>query len=418
MLVYNMIALLDCNSFYASCETIFRPDLVGKPVAVLSNNDGCIIAMTKEVKALGIERGAVEFKIRPLLKKHNVAVFSANFALYGNVSERINNLLYQFAPEVEQYSIDESFLKLDNISHINYLAHGKMIKQTIEQGTKVPVSIGIAVNKTLSKVANKIAKRSEGVFVINSKNSRIKALKRTNIDDVWGVGRQYAKMLKSSGVSTAYDFTMLPEKWIKKKMTVGGLRLVHELKGHRVHDIVLESKPKKGILYSRSFGKLITEYTELNQAVSEYAIRVAEQLRKQNSVAKIIRVFIHTNPHRNEPQYARNRVFTLNISTNSSIILSQVASKALASIYKPGFRYMKAGVIADVITSADGVQDSLFDNMNHEAHSNIMKSMDMINNKYGLDLLRPASCGTQKIHKMRQNMLSFNPNLDYPVVGE
>ncbi|MDC1068431.1 DUF4113 domain-containing protein [Candidatus Kapabacteria bacterium] len=411
-----MIALLDCNSFYASCETVFRPDLVGKPVAVLSNNDGCLIAMTKEVKALGVKRGAVEFKIRPLLKQHKVHIFSANFALYGNISERINNLLYQFAPEVEQYSIDESFLKLDGIHNINYLNHGKQIKHTIEQGVKVPVSIGIAKNKTLAKVANKIAKKGEGVFVIDSEESRIRALKRTPIDDVWGIGRKYTEKLRKYGIHTAYDLSLAPEEWVRKQMTVEGLRLVKELKNQRIHDIVLESKPKKGILYSRSFGKLITDYSELSQAVSEYANRVAEQLRKQNSVAKIIRVFIHTNPHKNEPQYARNRVVTLNVSSNSSMVVSQVANAALKSIYKPNYRYMKAGVIADIITPADGVQDNMFDNFKHDEHKNIMQAFDHINKKYGLDAIKTASCGTERSHKMRQHKLSFNPNVEYPVV--
>jgi DNA polymerase V len=411
-----MIALLDCNSFYASCETIFRPDLVGKPVAVLSNNDGCIIAMTKQVKALGVERGAVEFKIRPMLKRNKVHVFSANFALYGNISERINNLLHQFSPEIEPYSIDESFMKLDGITGINYLSHGKKIKHTVEQGTKVPVSIGIAKNKTLAKVANKIAKKGEGVFVIDSDESRIRALKRTKIGDVWGIGRKHSERLRKYGVLTAYDLTQVPEKWVKKQMSVVGLRLAQELKGHRIHDIVLESKPKKSIMYTRSFGKMISDYSELSQAVSEYANRVGEQLRKQNSVARIIRVFIHTNPHRNEPQYYRNRVITLNVSTNSSLVLSQVVNIALRSIYKPNFRYMKAGVIADHITSADGVQDSLFDSIQHEKHKDIMTAFDGINAKYGLDMIKPASCGTQRNHTMRQNMLSFNPNIEYPII--
>ncbi len=411
-----MIALLDCNSFYASCERIFRPDLWKRPVAVLSNNDGCIIAMTKEVKDIGIDRGAVEFKVRHILKKHNAAVFSANFALYGNISERINNLLYDFAPEVETYSIDESFIKLDGIRNINYQDYALQIKNLIERGVKVPVSVGVARNKTLSKVANKIAKKGTGVFVIDSEQIRVQALQNTDIADIWGVGRKYADRLKKYGIYTAYDMTQVPEKWIKKEMTVQGLRLVQELKGHRIHDIVLESEPKQCISYTRAFGKLITDYGELRQAVCEYANRVAEQLRKQNSVAKLLRVFIHTNPHKDEPQYAKNKVLTLAVASNSSPILTKVATNALRSIFEPGYRYMKAGVIVDALSSADAVQDSLFDDFKHDDHRNLMNAMDSINFKYGLDILKPASCGTERNHKMRQNKLSFNPNLDYPVI--
>jgi DNA polymerase V len=411
-----MLALLDCNSFYASCERIFRPDLMGRPVAVLSNNDGCIIAMTKEVKALGIERGAVEFKVRHILKQHNAAVFSANFALYGNISERINNLLYELAPEVETYSIDESFIKLDDIRNINYHEYAQNVKSIIEQGVKVPVSIGVAKNKTLSKVANKLAKKGSGIFVIDSDDLRIAALQNTDIADIWGVGRKYADRLKKYGIYTAYDMTQVPEKWIKKEMTVQGLRLVQELKGNRIHDIVLESLPKQCISYTRAFGKLITDFNELRQAVCEYANRVAEQLRKQNSVAKLLRVFIHTNPHKDEPQYAKNKVMTLAVASNSSPVLTKVATAALRSIFENGYRYMKAGVIADGISSADAVQDSLFANYKHEKHDNLMVAMDSINAKYGLDIIKPASCGTERKHKMRQNMLSFNPNTEYPII--
>ncbi len=411
-----MIALLDCNSFYASCERIFRPDLRNRPVAVLSNNDGCIIAMTKEVKEIGVERGAVEYKVRHILKQHNVAVFSANFALYGNISERINNLLYDFAPDVQAYSIDESFIKLDGIKDIVYEYYARSIKNLIETGVKVPVSIGIAKNKTLAKVANKIAKKGNGVFVIDNDETRIRALSNTDIADIWGVGRRYADRLKKYGIYTAYDMTQVPEKWIKKEMTVQGLRLVQELKGYRIHDVIMESSPKQCISYTRAFGKLITDYSELRQAVCEYSHRVAEQLRKQNSVAKLLRVFIHTNPHRDEPQYAKNRVMTLAISSNSSPVLTKVASMALKSIFEPGYRYMKAGVIADAITSADGVQDSLFGDYKHDDQKNMMDAMDFINAKYGQDILKPASCGTERKHKMRQNKLSFNPNTDYPIV--
>ncbi len=411
-----MIALMDCNSFYASCERIFRPDLWNRPVAVLSNNDGCIIAMTKELKQIGIERGAVEYKVRHILKQHNVAVFSANFALYGNISERINNLLYQHAPDVQAYSIDESFIKLDGIKDINYLQYASFIKNLIEQGVKVPVSIGIARNKTLSKVANKIAKKRSGIYIIDSEDIRISALQKTDVSDIWGVGRKYADRLKKYGIYTAYDMTQVPEKWIKKEMTVQGLRLVQELKGHRIHDIVLDSSSKQSISYTRAFGKLITDYGELRQAVCEYANRVAEQLRNQNSVAKLLRVFIHTNPHRDEPQYAKNRVITLAVASNSSPVLTKVASAALKSIFEPGYRYMKAGVIADAISSADAVQDSMFADYRHDDHANLMTAMDSINSKYGQDIIKPASCGTERNHKMRQNRLSFNPNIEYPLV--
>ncbi len=411
-----MIALMDCNSFYASCERIFRPDLWNRPVAVLSNNDGCIIAMTKELKQIGIERGAVEYKVRHILKQHNVAVFSANFALYGNISERINNLLYQHAPDVQTYSIDESFIKLDGIKDINYLQYASFIKNLIEQGVKVPVSIGIAKNKTLSKVANKIAKKGSGIYIIDSEDIHISALQTTDVSDIWGVGRKYADRLKKYGIYTAYDMTQVPEKWIQKEMTVQGLRLVQELKGHRIHDIVLDSSPKQCISYTRAFGKLITDYGELRQAVCEYANRVAEQLRNQNSVAKLLRVFIHTNPHRDEPQYAKNRVITLAVASNSSPVLTKVASAALKSIFEPGYRYMKAGVIADAISSADAVQDSMFADYKHDDHANLMTAMDSLNSKYGQDIIKPASCGTERNHKMRQNKLSFNPNIEYPIV--
>jgi DNA polymerase V len=283
-----MYALVDCNNFYASCERVFQPKFNGKPVAILSNNDGCVISRSNEAKALGIPMGAPIFKIKELVKEKNVQVFSSNYALYGDLSNRVMAILNQFTPNLEIYSIDEAFLNFDGLSILDYHNYGIQMKNRVQKWVGIPVCIGFAPTKALSKVANKIAKkfqeRTAGVYIIDTEEKRIKALKWTKIEDVWGIGRRLEKKVKLRNINTAYDFTQPQhEAWIKKEMGVLGMRLKYELEGKSVLDLEPIVEQKKSIAITRSFPKQISDYDALRERVTTFAAVCAEKLRKQHS---------------------------------------------------------------------------------------------------------------------------------------
>ncbi len=406
-----MFALIDCNNFYASCERVFRPDLNGKPIVVLSNNDGCVIARSNEAKSLGIPMGAPAFKYQNLFWEHNVYVFSANFALYGDLSNRIMDILSEYAPEIEIYSIDEAFLKLNFYNAIDLQAYGQAICNKVKKWTGIPISIGIAPTKALAKVANRIAKKfpqkTAGVYIIDSNEKRIKALKWLKIEDTWGIGRQHSKRLKSMGVKTAYDFTQLTDNLVKKQMTVVGLRLKHDLQGIPTLDLE-KMQPKKNIAVTRSFETYYTEFDTLVERISTLTSLCAERLRKQNSCCNSLMIFIHTDRHRKDlPQYNRNIVIKLPYATNSSIELVKFAIQALKKIYKSGFDYKKAGVIAMDFTPGNQKQISLFEH-NDERHIPLMKTMDQLNIQYGQQKIRLAIQDPKRVWKMKQEHLSPN----------
>lgn len=404
-----MYALVDCNNFYASCERVFRPDLNGKPIVVLSNNDGCVIARSNEAKALGIPMGAPAFQYEKMMKENKVKVFSSNYALYGDMSARVMNILSEHAPEIEIYSIDESFLLYENYENVNFEKIGKNLKNLVQKSTGIPISIGFGESKALSKVANKIAKkfaeRTGGVYVIDSEEKRIKALKWLKIEDVWGIGRRYAKKLQNMGIHNAYEFTSLPKDWVKNKMTVVGLRLLKDLLGEPTIEME-EQKAKKNIATTRSFNVLLDSYDKIRERVSTYAVSCSEKLRKQNSACNALLVFMHTNGHRKDlPQYSRSIVVKLPFPTNSAIELSKYAIKGMDKIFVEGYYYKKAGVIVMDITPANQVQVGLFANSDPR-HKPVMEAMDKLNKEAGRQIITLGSQGLGRRWKMRQERLS------------
>ena len=404
-----MFALVDCNSFYASCERVFRPDLRDKPIVVLSNNDGCVIARTDEAKALNIPMGAPAFEYKELFKKHNIHVFSSNYALYADMSRRVMNILQQFTPDVEIYSIDEAFLQFKGFENYDLQTYCIDIKCTVEKWTGIPVCIGVGPSKALAKVANKIAKKykskTKGVHIIDTEELRVKALKWTSIEDVWGIGRQHSRRLLAKGIDNAYKFTLnLTDDWVRKHMTVVGLRLKHDLEGRPT--IQLEgTSTKKGIATTRSFKSNIKDYRHLTERVSTFADSCAEKLRSQNSHCNSMYVFINTNPHREDlNQYRRGMKVRLPYPSNSSITLSYFALFLLKHIYKSGYEYKKAGVVVGDITPAENYQIDLFNNENPK-HKPLMQTMDYLTDKYGYPVTQIASRG-KKRWKLRQQKLS------------
>jgi DNA polymerase V len=345
-----MLALVDCNNFYASCERVFDPSLRTRPVVVLSNNDGCIVARSAEAKALGLKMGEPYFKVKELFDRHKVAVFSSNYALYGDMSQRVMKTLQQFAPEVEIYSIDEAFLNLGGFRDLPGLA--RSIRETVRQWTGLPVSVGIAPTKTLAKVANNTAKKKagyNGVCVLDTPKAWEPVLDEFEVGDVWGIGTQYKKLLNRHGVNTALEFSRLPETWLRTHMSVVGARTAMELSGHACLELELNVDPKKGITVSRSFGKRITEYQELAEALAAYVSRAGEKLRREKLLAKHMLVFMHTSPFAKDaakdPYYAPSVSFSMPLHTHYTPELVHYALWALKEMYRPGYRYMKCGVM-------------------------------------------------------------------------
>ena len=417
-----MYALIDCNNFYVSCERVFDSRLDGKPVIVLSNNDGCAIARSNEAKALGIKMGANFFEIEELVKQHNVQVFSTNFVLYADMSMRVKGLLSQFCPEVEDYSIDEAFLDFNGFQHFDLKEHCTTIAQTVRQGTGIPVSIGVAPTKTLAKVANKFAKKYpayNNVCLIDTEEKRIKALQKFEIGDVWGIGRQHTRRLAAMGVQTAYDFTQLSKGWVRKNMTVTGERTWSELQGEVCFRIETVPPPKQTIMVSRSFGKMIEDETTIGEAIATYTAMAAAKLRKQRSCAAQMLVFIDTNPFRNDlPQYCQNIVIKLPVPTNSTQELIHYAMDGLKKIYRPKYLFKKAGVMMMDICSEDAVQSNLFDKVDRKKHKSLMSVLDTINDRYGRNTLKIGCMGDGKAWKIKQERLSpcYTTRLtDFPI---
>ncbi|UAB80372.1 Y-family DNA polymerase [Marixanthomonas sp. SCSIO 43207] len=396
-----MIAMIDCNSFYASCEQVFRPDLWGKPVVVLSNNDGCIIAANKEAKSLAhIPMFEPVFKIKEQLIKNRVTFFSSNYTMYGEMSQRVMNILKTFSPMVEVYSIDESFVELRGMKHVNLERYGHTIKDTIKQLTGLPVGVGIAPTKVLAKLANKMAKKLEKydhVCVIDSEEKRIAALQWAQTKDVWGLGKKHVERLKNIHVYTAYEFTQKPLAWVRKEMTVVGERLWRELRGESCITFTVAPKPKKGIGTAKSFGKKLERLDLIEEACAYYISEVSEVLRAQNSCATYIQVFVHTNYHSNvDKQYANSITVTMPIPTNDTFQLISEARKALHEIYKPGYRYKKVGVNLSGIIPQEYVQGNLFQQPSKLNNKELIKTFDKINKKYGKSTVASAMTGTRK----------------------
>jgi DNA polymerase V len=406
-----MFALVDCNNFYASCERVFQPQYNNKPVAILSNNDGCVISRSDEAKALGLPMGAPAFKYEGFFKEHQIRVFSSNYPLYGDMSSRVMSILEQFTPDVEVYSIDEAFLQFKGFDNYDFNAYGLQIRQRVLKWTGIPTCVGIAPTKALSKVANKIArkfpKQTKGVYVIDSEDKRIKALKWTKIDSVWGIGRGLQKRLKSRHCVNAYDFTQLSDEWVRTNMAVVGLRLKKELLG--IPTLALEQpiKQKKAIATTRSFEYTYSDLDNLKERISTFATSCSEKLRKQHSCCNMVYVFIKNNKHNKigEHYESLSTIINLPYPTDSSLIISKYATEAIKGIYKKGLHYKKAGVILMGLVPKNERQLNLFTTENPK-HKPLMKTIDRINEKYESHKIKLGNQDLKRTWKMRQERLS------------
>ena len=408
-----MYALVDCNNFYASCERVFQPQFVGKPVAILSNNDGCVISRSDEAKAAGVPMGAPIFKIRDLVKEKKVQVFSSNYALYGDLSNRVMAILNQFTPNVEIYSIDEAFLNFDGLNISDYEDYGLQMKTRVQKWVGIPVCIGFAETKALSKVANKIAKkfheRTKGVYVIDSEEKRIKALKWTKIEDVWGIGYRTTKKAKLKNINTAFDFIQPQhESWIKKEMGVIGLRLKCELEGKSVLNLEPVADQKKSIAVTRSFPKQIADFDLLRERVATFAAVCAEKLRKQNTCCHTIIVLLVIDRHSiKASKYYFNMAVTLPYATNSTLTISNAAIAMLRKLHQgnENIKFKKAGVIVTELIDENKKQLQLFEEENPK-HQALMKVMDQLNKKIGDKKVKLATQNLSLTWNMNQNHLS------------
>ena len=404
-----MFGLCDCNNFYVSSERVFRPDLANRPVVVLSNNDGCVVSRSNEAKALGIKMAVPIFQVQELVKKHNIAVFSSNYELYADFSNRVMTTLSQFSPDTEIYSIDEMFIGLSGFEHLNLKEYGTKIVETVLRNTGIPTCLGIAPTKTLAKLANHFAKKYpayQRVCLIDTPEKIDKSLKHTGIADVWGIGYQLSEKLKKQGVRTAYDFTQLPKGWVRKNMTVVGERTWRELQGESCISLETMQTDKKQICTSRSFGQPITELADMSAAVAGYAGQCAYKLRRQKSAAVSLMVFVTTNFFKKDnPQYYNSKLVKLPVPTSSTLEIVKFTRLGLEQIFRTGYSYKKAGVIITEIVDEAGIQGNIFYQMDAPRHDRLMKAVDGLNGLYGNDTVRiaAASCGK---YEMKRNMLS------------
>ncbi len=404
-----MFALVDCNNFYASCERLFAPHLVGRPLVVLSNNDGCVIARSNEAKALGIPMGAPYFQCEPLIRQHGVQVFSSNYALYGDLSHRVMTVLRQQEPEIEIYSIDEAFISLPPAAGHSLTAHGRQLKTTVQQYTGIPVSIGIGPTKTLAKIANRAAKKNAdlgGVFTMPAGDEGDRLLAAIEAADVWGIGRRHGRRLLGKGIRTALDLKNGNDAWLRKNLTVMGLRTAMELRG--VPCFTLEKNPpaKQSIASARSFGRPVTSLTELKEAVATYVAVAAEKLRRQNSAAGGLQVYITTNRfHKDDRQYSGSQTVALPEPTGHTGTLIRHALAAVSRLYRSGYRYQKAGILLVDLSPRDRRQYSLFQQP-AEQEIPLMQALDRINKQWGRRTIHYGATGFSTAWHNRQNRKS------------
>jgi DNA polymerase V len=420
----NIFALVDCNNFYCSCERVFNPKLENRPMVVLSNNDGCVVARSNEAKALGIKMGTPAFKLKEVFEEYNVAVFSSNYALYGDMSQRVMQCLHEFTPQIEIYSIDEAFLDFSNFTIQDLTEYAREIQNTVKKWTGIPVSIGIGTTKTLAKVANRLAKKStktKGVLnLVNSPYLDL-ALTRTDVADVWGIGQSVAKLLQANDINNAYDLKNVDDNWIRKQRGVNGLRTVMELRG--ISCIPLEEVPKtqQSTAVTRSFSGAVNTLEELNVALSCFASRAGEKLRQKELEATSIVVFFQTGFYDKTHPFKRWSA-TVNFfeSTSDSRELVKAAKNVAIQLFEPGYNLKKAGVILLGLTPSGERQLSLFQSSNRERSQALMQVMDKINNRYGKCTIQLASSGVNS--KLNTSSKKLSPRYttdwnDLPVVG-
>lgn len=409
-----MKAIVDCNSFYASCERLFKPSLNGKPVVVLSNNDGCIVSRTDEAKALGIQMAGPYYQNKEEILKNNVAVFSSNYHLYGDMSKRVMETLRLLSPGVEVYSVDESFLDLTGIDETKLYDYSLFVKHTTELWTGIPVSVGVAPSKVLSKLANRLAKKDKkgtrGVVVLQTAEQQMDALQRTAVEDIWGVGNAGSKKLRMFNINTAWDLRNMSEEWARKNLGgIVGVRLIKELKGIPCIEMKDPLTTKKMIATTRMFGKPVFELKELKEAVATYIARAAEKLRRQSGAAGAVSVFLVNNDNRNYNEYipsSRSAYIILPSATYLTNVIIAHVMPLVEAMYNKGSKYIKAGVVLSNIVPCDMVQYNLFEAPDTANAKKLMHMIDNINFSMSSDILKFAAAGTKKNWKMRQEMRS------------
>ncbi len=408
------IGLVDCNSFYVSCERLFNPRIRKKPVVVLSNNDGCIISRSNEAKALGIKMGEPYFKAKDIIVKNKVEVFSSNYSLYGDLSRRVMRTLKRFNTEIEVYSIDEAFIDLSNFPDFEVEKVGREIRETVLQWTGIPTSIGIAKTKTLSKVANHIAKKKQsGVTSLIGIENLDPILEKVEINDIWGVGRQLTKFYQKNGIYNAKQLKNKSNTWIKKCSNVLSSRTAMELRGIPCIDLETTQTKRKSCVVSRSFGKRIEKFQELKEAVANYCLNASEKIRSESLVAKAITVFVRTSPfQRDYGYYSNSKTIDFPIATNSSLETVKTAVSILESIFRNGYRYQKAGVMLTGLRNDDG-RKNLFSSEKDEKIKSLMQSIDNTNYRYGRSTLSLASAGVHKKWNMRRQYSSKIDTADF-----
>lgn len=421
----ELFGLADCNNFYCSCERVFHPNLIGKPVVVLSNNDGCVIARSEESKALGIKMGDVFYQMKDKLEHNEVAVFSSNYNLYGDMSRRVMSLLSKYSPKIDVYSIDEAFLDLSGMGTSEQLTeYCKKMARHIQKGTGIPISLGIAPTKTLAKMASKFAKKHksyEGVCLIDTDEKREKALKLFPVEDVWGIGYRSVEKLNYCGIKTAWDLTQKSESWIKRELTITGVRTWKELRGESC--ISIEELPhKKSICTSRSFAEQgLNKLADVEEAVANFAAQCSRKLREQHTVCQSVTIFAHTSRFREDvPQNYIYQTCNLPVPSNNHQELISMAVKMLRANWIDGecYFYKKAGVIVWGISRDNAIQGNLFDNINREKQIALAKAIDTINKKNGHNKIRIAVQGDEKGWQLKRKYISkqYTTNLDDVVI--
>ncbi|GFM32741.1 Y-family DNA polymerase [Desulfovibrio subterraneus] len=419
-------ALVDCNNFYCSCERVFRPDLVNRPVVVLSNNDGCVIARSNEAKTLGIPMGAPYYKHKQMMERTGTTVFSSNYALYGDMSSRVMQVLGSFSPDMEVYSIDEAFLRLDGFRSRDLARYAQDLRGQVAQWTGIPVSVGMGPTRTLAKIAGRVGKKipaCEGVFDISRYWDTPAAVDRildtVAAGDVWGVGRRYADMLAGHRVHTARQLRDMPDYWVRKHMTVTGLHTVLELRGISCMDLDAAPAPRRSIVSSRSFGRPVETYAEAHEAVADYMTRAAEKLRRESLVAHTVGVVVRTNSFKKEEaQYSSFQTRNLARPTDYTPFLLQEGKALLDALFKEGYRYKKVGVMLSGLEPKYGGQYNLLDCMTGEtdrdkARDTLMRATDAINARFGRGTVEFAAGGVKKEWQMRQEFRSPHYTTDW-----
>ena len=408
------IALIDCNSFYVSCERLFNPKIRKKPVVVLSNNDGCIISRSNEAKTLGIKMGEPYFKARNIIVKNNVQVFSSNYSLYGDISRRVMRTLKRFNSEIEVYSIDEAFLDLSNFSDDEVEDVGKEVRSVVLQWTGIPTSIGIAKTKTLSKIANHIAKKEKsGVVSLIGIEDIDSILEKVKIEDVWGVGRQLTKFYIKNDIYNAKQLKNISNAWIKKSSSVLSSRTAMELRGIPCIDLEIQDSKRKSCVVSRSFGKKVEIFQELKESVTNYCLNASEKIRSESLIAKSITVFLKTSPFQNRGiYYSNSKTIDFPIATDNSIEIVKAAINGLKDIFKRGYKYQKVGVILSGLSNLEN-KNNLFSSSKDEKIKSLMRSIDSTNCRYGRSVLSLASGGINKKWNMRRKHSSKIDTADF-----